>query len=107
MTPRAVRKCILCRERPAEVPDREQMGRLIKRVCRQCHGERLRGDLVEVLKVQTTVVEEIDLPAFIMERVARGETVELLPAIEGHTHIVTRSGGRLLVHCGCKLPLGV
>ncbi len=45
------RLCYLCRERPAEVPDRDRPGRLINRVCRICHGERLRGDLKEVLRV--------------------------------------------------------
>lgn len=37
--------CVVCQERPAEVPDRERMGRPTKRVCRHCHGERLLGDL--------------------------------------------------------------
>lgn len=43
------RPCRICRERPAEVPDRNVQGRPIKRVCRQCHAERLRGDLVLAL----------------------------------------------------------
>lgn len=42
--------CIICHERPPEVPDRAQMGRPIKRVCRQCHAERLRGDVVRVME---------------------------------------------------------
>lgn len=37
--------CVICNKRPAEVPDRERMGRPIKRVCRQCHAGRLVGDL--------------------------------------------------------------
>lgn len=44
--------CIVCNERPREVPDRNCMpGRPIKRVCRQCHGERLRGDLNRILEL--------------------------------------------------------
>lgn len=39
------RLCIICRTRPAEVPDRNAMGRLVNRLCRQCHGDRLQGDL--------------------------------------------------------------
>ena len=31
------------------MPDREQMGRLIKRVCSECHQARLRGDLRKIL----------------------------------------------------------
>jgi hypothetical protein len=45
-----VNLCILCNERPAVLPDRERMGKPIKRVCRECHASRLRGDLVEILK---------------------------------------------------------
>ena len=39
------RMCIVCHKRAPEVPDRNVMGRPIKRVCLECHGERLRGDL--------------------------------------------------------------
>lgn len=39
------RKCIVCDERAPEVPDRERMGRPIKRVCRSCHRDRLLSDL--------------------------------------------------------------
>lgn len=42
------RLCIVCRTRPAEVPDRNAMGYPIKKVCRQCHGDRLQGDLKRV-----------------------------------------------------------
>lgn len=41
-------KCIVCRTRPAQVPDRERLGRPIKRVCRECHAARLRGDAKKV-----------------------------------------------------------
>ena len=41
--------CKLCRLRPAAVPDREKMRAVWRReVCRECHAERLRGDLAEV-----------------------------------------------------------
>lgn len=43
------RLCMLCELRPATVPDREQMGRPIKRVCSECHAARLRGDLHKIL----------------------------------------------------------
>ena len=39
------RLCIICRSNPAELPDRNRMGRPIKRVCRQCHRNRLYDDL--------------------------------------------------------------
>lgn len=42
--------CILCRERKATVPDRETMGRVINRVCHECHVARLRGDLAKILE---------------------------------------------------------
>lgn len=42
--------CIVCRVRPAAVPDRNRMGRPVKRVCRECHAERLRGDMQRVME---------------------------------------------------------
>ncbi len=42
--------CVLCRVRPAAVPDRERIGRPVKRVCRECHAERLRGDIEKIMK---------------------------------------------------------
>jgi hypothetical protein len=41
--------CELCGKKPATVPDRERMGRLINRVCSDCHAGRLRGDLHQIL----------------------------------------------------------
>lgn len=38
------RLCIICHERPAELPDRDSMSRT-KKVCRECHSDRLRRDL--------------------------------------------------------------
>ena len=46
------RLCVVCNKRPAAVPDRNQMGRPILRVCRECHAERLRGDLAYVMKLR-------------------------------------------------------
>lgn len=46
------RVCIVCGENPSEVPDRNRMGRPIKRVCRQCHGDRLAGDLQRIMEIR-------------------------------------------------------
>lgn len=37
--------CIICRERKATVPDRNQQGRYVNRVCGQCHAARLMEDM--------------------------------------------------------------
>jgi hypothetical protein len=58
-----VKMCVLCHQRPAAVPDRERMGKPIKRVCRECHAARLRGDLVEILEVERKRRERIMTPA--------------------------------------------
>lgn len=44
-----MKKCSICHIRPAEVPDRNIQGRPIKRICKQCHIERLKGDLGRIL----------------------------------------------------------
>lgn len=44
-----VKLCIICRKQPALVPDRERMGRPIKRICRECHAARLAGDVRKIL----------------------------------------------------------
>lgn len=44
------RLCILCHKNPPAVPDREQMGRQIKRVCSECHRNRLRADSERAMK---------------------------------------------------------
>jgi len=36
--------CVVCHVGPRDLPDRERMGRPIKRVCRACHMARLRDD---------------------------------------------------------------
>ena len=46
------RLCILCHKYPPAVPDREQMGRQIKRVCLECHRNRLRADSERAMKAQ-------------------------------------------------------
>lgn len=46
------KRCIVCRERLATVPDRERMGRPIKRVCRECHRARLAEDVARILKAR-------------------------------------------------------
>lgn len=40
------RLCEHCGKRPAAVPDRERMGRPIKRVCLECHRGALSLDVV-------------------------------------------------------------
>jgi hypothetical protein len=42
-------KCIKCRARDAEVPDRDSMSMRI-RVCWQCHSGALVGDMINVLE---------------------------------------------------------
>lgn len=45
--------CVVCREHPPEVPDRES-GSPVKRVCRRCHAERLLGDLRRLTKPEVS-----------------------------------------------------
>jgi hypothetical protein len=44
-----IKLCELCRIHPAEIPDRNRMGRPVKRICTACHFERLREDLAYIL----------------------------------------------------------
>jgi len=44
----AEKKCKLCGKQPAVVPDRESMSPA-KAVCRSCHGNRLLGDLRNIM----------------------------------------------------------
>jgi len=44
------RLCVICKENPAEVPDRYRMGRPIKRVCKPCHADRLREDMLRIAR---------------------------------------------------------
>ena len=43
-----VKKCRVCHERPAELPDRYKMGRPIKRICRRCHRDRILADIKRI-----------------------------------------------------------
>jgi len=43
--------CEICGEKPATVPDRKQVGRLINRVCSSCHSLRLAGDMKRILEL--------------------------------------------------------
>ena len=54
------RLCMYCYENPAEVPDRNVMGRPIKRVCRPCHKSLLLGDLKQILEHRKKRREMID-----------------------------------------------
>ena len=42
-------KCVICHEQEATIPDREKGGRQ-KRLCAQCHAERLKADVLFILK---------------------------------------------------------
>ena len=44
--------CIVCKVRPAAVPDRDAFpGRFVRKVCAACHADRLRSDLRGILSV--------------------------------------------------------
>lgn len=60
-----VKMCEICGKNPATVPNREQMGRLINRVCGCCHAARLRGDMAYIMEcyknrhnLTTTTIKE-------------------------------------------------
>lgn len=58
---RKINKCIVCHERPAAVPDRNVMGRPIKRVCLECHRERLQSDFQPLLDaLERKGIKQID-----------------------------------------------
>ena len=44
--------CIICGVNEVTVPDRnyENIGRMVKKVCGECHGARLRGDMVHIME---------------------------------------------------------
>lgn len=50
-------KCIVCHEREAVVPDRNTMSRH-KRLCIECHAERLQEDLKQILKQNPSLTTE-------------------------------------------------
>ena len=45
----AKKMCQICGVKPATVPDRECVGRLINKVCDSCHGLRLAGDVKRIM----------------------------------------------------------
>lgn len=46
-------KCIICGTRPRQVPDRNSGSlRPTKKICRECHADRLRGDMRHILNVE-------------------------------------------------------
>ena len=48
------KRCVICGVGPREVPDRERMGgKPYKRICCQCHGKRLLGDLRGIMEQHT------------------------------------------------------
>ncbi len=47
----AKKMCEICGEKPATVPDRKRMGRLINRLCSSCHALRLSGDIKRILEL--------------------------------------------------------
>jgi len=55
----AKKLCEICGEKPATVPDRERMGRLINRLCGECHGMRLRGDMRRILDIHNRNHKEL------------------------------------------------
>ena len=54
------RKCIVCHKRPVAVPDRNQMGRPIKRVCCECHLARLQGDIKLIDALERISIKQVD-----------------------------------------------
>lgn len=47
----AMSLCIICYTREATIPDRNS-GSSRKRLCHQCHAQRLAGDIRHILKVE-------------------------------------------------------
>ena len=48
--------CIICKVNPATVPDRNTMSPQ-KKLCSACHSERLRSDLINIVKVHNKALE--------------------------------------------------
>lgn len=47
-----IKKCCICRKKPATVPDRNIQFSQIKKLCDDCHGSRLKGDLIEIIDLE-------------------------------------------------------
>jgi hypothetical protein len=43
-------KCIVCGINKATIPDRERQGRPVKRLCLECHRQRLKEDIQYIAK---------------------------------------------------------
>ena len=50
--------CEICGKREAAVPDRNRMGRPIKRICADCHAMRIRGDFKKIITTITNKGEK-------------------------------------------------
>jgi hypothetical protein len=48
----AKKLCEICGVNKATVPDRNRPGRLVNRLCGDCHGLRLSGDFAVILKIR-------------------------------------------------------
>jgi len=55
------RVCIVCRANPPELPDRNRMGRPIKRICRECHAKRLQRDFRYIYEMSRAKNEKNNL----------------------------------------------
>jgi len=47
-------KCIICHEheREATIPDRNDYPSRRKKLCSECHGDRLKHDLIDILEIE-------------------------------------------------------
>lgn len=43
--------CKICRINKATIPDREETGKPIKEICKECHTARLRNDLKNIYNI--------------------------------------------------------
>ena len=69
--------CIICHEKPATVPDRNRPGRLVNRICSECHKERLRGDFKNVLsKIKRNNTKESTWKGFIKFSITKPKAKE-------------------------------
>lgn len=71
--------CVVCQKNKPRVPDINIQGRPIKRVCLDCHGRRLQGDLSIILKKEhnpsKTSLKIKDPKCFAQEMVGLGKTL--------------------------------
>jgi len=50
--------CKWCKKHPAVVPINRGTGRFIKQICKYCHANRLKGDLVQIIKSEKEKSED-------------------------------------------------